>query len=214
MKHATPPTKHARIPTWLMLVGLSGCILTACADKESEDIPSHIADQSASELKAARAEADSNPNVSDAQKAILAKDSIVYEDYEKAIDAYLSCVESKGLKANRGNVSDRAGKTEINYTIESGSSEEELSAAEQIQGTCYAAEASYVDMYWQSASPGALMWAEQFNIDMLPFMRDCLAEQGIDFAEDASLDELTQIDLSREVEDGNYCYAQGQAKFE
>lgn len=202
-----------RVAALLASGALISGFLTSCAG-HADDTEPNLGEQSDARLAAALAEASSDDHVSDAQKAILAKSEVTFQDYELALGTYFSCVEKQGLKVHRGTTQKWQGVDIIDYTIESGSSDSELALAEQIQDSCYRSEAELVSQYWGGGTVQALKWQEQFRIDMVPFLRDCLTEQGIDIPNEASFDELAQIDLSRELDDGSYCYAQGQEKFE
>lgn len=191
----------------LLVACLAIALIMGCSADSPEVEPPSISEVSQNGLKAALVEAQSADNVSQAQIDLLSQPEITFAAYEQAMNAFFACVESQGLTVQKLGSIRESGVEMINFTVTSKDDQHSPEAAEVIQDDCYDKEAIFVDRFWQGSSPDALAWQEDFKIEMVQVLSDCLKEQGVEVPADASFDELAKIDLERDLVDADYCFA-------
>lgn len=118
------------------------------------------------------------------QLAAFADGVITYDEYEAAMTRAFDCQRALGATVTVTGTVQAKGVTRIEATTTAGT------ADQKALDDCYVQHAQAVDRFWQVSSPDAVAFAERRAKALLPALRSCLTEHGVDWADDESFSDL------------------------
>jgi hypothetical protein len=153
-------------------------VLAACSSSPSSpDAPAD--DPVVAAAAAARAH-----GADQSQVDVFADGHVTYDEYEQAMTRAFECQRALGATVSVTGTVEKGGVTRIQYTTTTGGAD--TAALDD----CYTRFAQAVDMYWQVSSPDALAFQEQRAAALMPALRECLTEHGVDWSDDESFHDL------------------------
>lgn len=145
-------------------------------------------------IKAKFAQATQEGIANQHQLAVLQQDSISYQDYELVVNAAVKCLTADGLDVSPLRSVTEEGTDRLTFTFTRGTSTQSDEAIDQHFEKCWDMHAGYVATYWEVLSPAAWEFRERRAAALWEPFASCLREQGTDVPEDASFDDLMNMD--------------------
>jgi hypothetical protein len=179
----------------LLTAGLLGA-MTACSAGTAAPVETTSGETSALESAAAQARA---AGVDEDQLAILESGAVDLEEYEAAMNRAYDCMREAGATVDARGTKSYHGVTILDATTQA------LDAGDAAVDDCYTRHALYVDSYWQVSSPGAVAYAERRAVALTPALRECLTGQGVDWPQDASFEELSNLAFGPDLDPASNC---------
>ncbi len=184
----------------LLTAGLVGAV-AGCSAGSTATPPAETSPSEASPLEASAAQA-RDAGVDADQLDVLESGAVEFEDYELAMNRAYECMRDAGATVDVRGVKRYHGVTVVD------ASTQEPAGSAGVVDDCYRRHAQYVDAYWQASSPDAVAYAERRAVALRPALRDCLTEQGVDWPEDASFGDLTNLAFGPGLDPESNCLEQ------
>ncbi len=120
------------------------------------------------------------------QIAVLADGVVTYDEYEQSLTRAFACMREAGATVSVQQPKQQNGATVIAYQVGANGN-----AVERAADACYRLHAEFVEGYWQIGSPDVIAFEERRTAALLPALRDCLDQHGVDWVEDEAFVELS-----------------------
>lgn len=180
-------------------IALAGCSGADTASPSSGPPPSPSASSSSRaqrlerpdpmvEAQQGAAQAGAGPE----QIAVLADGVVTYDEYEQSLERAFACMRDAGSTVNVSAPKQLNGVTVLPFTF-SAADDAQRDAAD----ACFLRHAEFVDTYWQVGSPDAVAFEERRSAALLPALRECLDEHGVDWAEDETFEDLVSKSVTK-----------------
>jgi hypothetical protein len=121
------------------------------------------------------------------QLEVLQSGEIGFEEYEAAMNRAYDCMREAGITVDLRGTKQYHGVTILDATTST------KAVGSGREADCYERHARYVDAYWQVESPDAVAYAARREVALRPALQQCLTDRGIDWPQDASFTELSDL---------------------
>lgn len=184
MSHTFQTAHRGRVPFCALLASAT-MILSGCGSQAPEETSTG----EGSALSGLLAEATA-VGADQSQLDILSGTTVVFSDYESAMNSALTCMEEGGIPVTRNGPVKSNGVVRIDYSYPGEVDGFTAIQIYDLSEDCLDRYARFVDMYWQAESPEAVAFSERRATALRGPLEECLTGIGVDFSEDEGFYDL------------------------